>query len=342
MKTTNCPIRQRALQIAGAFALLTQPSLAGPSPVPQITSPANGAVITQSQVDIQVSVEGFQDVQSVKVLSNGKVIGNASPVSYFGEWSFPDGTHISILQGTGSAVKIDYTPPDAAPMFLMEGTLSGANTFSGSFIHWPGGGVTNTGDVNGTFVFSNAGLLTVTFNGQTPLGKRVINGGRSMGTDYHFMWKNPPAGAHSLTAVVDSDLPTDSVSAAVSVTVKIPKQPEIVVQQPKGSGLTDGVGKKSFGTIQVAKAGPPKTFLIKNSGNVKLTIPSISKSGAHAKDFIVSAPGKSSLAAGESTTFTVIFKPSAKGTRNAVIKIKNNDADENPFDIKLTGSGAAR
>jgi hypothetical protein len=51
------------------------------------------------------------------------------------------------------------------------------------------------------------------------------------------------------------------------------------------------------------------------------------------------APPKTSLAPGSSTTFKVIFKPSAKGTRKANIHIKSNDADENPFDIKLTGQG---
>jgi hypothetical protein len=35
----------------------------------------------------------------------------------------------------------------------------------------------------------------------------------------------------------------------------------------------------------------------------------------------------------------VTFKPKAKGNRNAAIHIRSNDADENPFDIKLTGLG---
>lgn len=35
------------------------------------------------------------------------------------------------------------------------------------------------------------------------------------------------------------------------------------------------------------------------------------------------------------------FKPFAKGTRSASLRIKSNDTDENPFDIRLTGSGAA-
>jgi hypothetical protein len=345
MKTLKHSTKQRVLQIAGTLALLTQTNLAGPLPLPQITSPANGVVITQPQVDVQISVDGYRDVQVVAVYSNGKVIGNAQPTSFFGEWSFPDGTHISILEGTGGEVKIDYTPPGSAPMFLIDGGMSGANTFSGSFIHWPGGGVTNTGTATATFTFSNYGQLTVAFDGQAPLGKRVVTGGLSGNTAYHFVWKNPPAGAQALTTVVtwlNSGTTAVAVSDAVNVTVKVPKLPEIVIQQPKGSGLTDGVGKKSFGTSQVGKAGPPKTFVIKNTGTAKLTGLSITKTGNNAKDFLVVGPAKSSLAAGESTTFKVTFKPTAKGTRNAVIKIKSNDPDENPFDINLTGMGAPR
>jgi len=40
-----------------------------------------------------------------------------------------------------------------------------------------------------------------------------------------------------------------------------------------------------------------------------------------------------------STTFTVRFTPAAAGSRGAVIHIANNDGDENPFDIGLSGSG---
>jgi len=115
-------------------------------------------------------------------------------------------------------------------------------------------------------------------------------------------------------------------------------KPEIVVQQPAGSGLSDG-GKKSFGTVPVGKAGTAKTFTIKNSGSAKLTGLAITKNGANAADFVVTDPGKSSLAPGASTTFKVTFKPKAKGTRSAAIHIKSNDADENPFDIKLGGAG---
>jgi hypothetical protein len=40
-----------------------------------------------------------------------------------------------------------------------------------------------------------------------------------------------------------------------------------------------------------------------------------------------------------STTFAVTFTPVGVGARSAVLHIASNDADENPYDIELTGAG---
>ena len=118
------------------------------------------------------------------------------------------------------------------------------------------------------------------------------------------------------------------------------KTPDIDVQQPARTNLTDGVSAKSFGTVKIGPKEKSKTFTIKNTGKTKLTGLAIRKSGANKGDFAVVDPEKTSLAAGASTTFKVTFKPSAKGPRNAAIAISSNDPDENPFDIRLSGEGA--
>jgi len=118
--------------------------------------------------------------------------------------------------------------------------------------------------------------------------------------------------------------------------------PEIAVQQPAGSDLVDVKAKRSFGTARIGRKGTSKTFTIRNAGTETLSGLALTKSGADAADFAVTAPGATSLAAGAKTTFKVTFKPSAKGTRHAAIHIRSNDADENPFDIKLTGQGTKK
>lgn len=118
------------------------------------------------------------------------------------------------------------------------------------------------------------------------------------------------------------------------------KKPDISVQQD-GSALEDGKpsSKRNFGSVKVGKTGRAKVFTIKNSGNASLTGIAVRKDGAANGDFTVSKPTKTTLAPGESTQFKVKFSPTAKGKRKAVLRIKSNDSDENPFDIAITGEG---
>jgi hypothetical protein len=53
----------------------------------------------------------------------------------------------------------------------------------------------------------------------------------------------------------------------------------------------------------------------------------------------VSALSATTLASGNSTTFTVTFTPTAGSGRTAQLSIASNDADENPFLINLSGFG---
>jgi hypothetical protein len=119
-----------------------------------------------------------------------------------------------------------------------------------------------------------------------------------------------------------------------------PLAPEIQIEQPAGSNLTDGVTKKSFGTVVVGKASTSKVFTITNTGTETLTGLSLTRKGTMAKEFSAGGLAVTSLAPGAKTTFKVQFKPAAKGTRFATIQVKSNDSDENPFDIKVTGAGA--
>jgi len=115
--------------------------------------------------------------------------------------------------------------------------------------------------------------------------------------------------------------------------------PEIDVQQPARNSLEDGYTKVSFGIIAVGKSGPTKKFTIRNIGNAPLTGLTVTRNGAKPREFKVVQATKTSLAAGTSTSFTVTFKPAAKGLRTAAIHVKSNDSDEGSFDIILTGKG---
>jgi uncharacterized cupredoxin-like copper-binding protein len=130
-----------------------------------------------------------------------------------------------------------------------------------------------------------------------------------------------------------------------SLQITVPTEgfaPEIGVERSAGVALTDGTGSQGFGKVLVGKTGQAASFTIRNTGTANLTgLAIITKDGPHAADFQVSGPSAISVAPGGSATFTVAFKPTAAGTRTCAIHIASNDADENPFDIALTGTGVA-
>lgn len=82
-----------------------------------------------------------------------------------------------------------------------------------------------------------------------------------------------------------------------------------------------------------------KTYTIKNTGLVNLTIGAISFSGTNASEFTVTTAPSATVPAGSATIFVVSFLPTAAGIRNAAISIVNNDATENPYNFSVQGSG---
>ena len=107
---------------------------------------------------------------------------------------------------------------------------------------------------------------------------------------------------------------------------------------PTAADFTD------FGTLDVAASPVLRTFTIVNAGSGPLNLsgsPRVSISGAHAADFSVVVQPAASVAAGGSTTFQISFNASATGIRTANLSIANNDANENPFNFVVQGTGTA-
>ncbi len=118
--------------------------------------------------------------------------------------------------------------------------------------------------------------------------------------------------------------------------------PEIVVEQPSGTGLMDGSSSINFGSVATGSTGAARTFVIRNTGDGNLTGIGVSLAGANTGDFLVNTSGMAtSLSPGGSTTFSVSFRPGAASARAAEIRIASNDADENPFNIAISGTGVA-
>lgn len=115
--------------------------------------------------------------------------------------------------------------------------------------------------------------------------------------------------------------------------------PEITVEQTGAGSINDGAATH-FGTMKTGSTEASILYTIRNTGQAPLTGISISITGPHAKDFILKVKPRALLAPGASTRFRIAFQPSATGRRAAALRIASNDADENPFDIRLSGTGS--
>ena len=84
------------------------------------------------------------------------------------------------------------------------------------------------------------------------------------------------------------------------------------------------------------------TFAGGSPNNNKLTITSLSVTGANASEFVVSGlslPVVINRAA--SVTFTITFTPMAAGIRTAMLNVISDDPDENPYLRNISGEGDA-
>lgn len=119
--------------------------------------------------------------------------------------------------------------------------------------------------------------------------------------------------------------------------------PEInveLVEEPVNSTLTSGE-ERAFPATPMGTQSSFQ-FLVKNTGDDTLAGLVLSQTGAHTGDFPpVTAGFATSLPPGQSTSFSIIFRPQAAGTRSTTLRLASNDADENPYLIHFTGLGTA-
>jgi hypothetical protein len=159
--------------------------------------------------------------------------------------------------------------------------------------------------------------------------------------NFNIAFEPTAAGARSATVqIASNDADENPFDITVSGTGVLPL-PEIAIEQPVRSNLVDGTASRKFGAVPVGTS-KAMVFTIRNSGNAPLTSLNVTIKGAQRSDYTTEQPSLKTLVPGATTTFRVVFKPSARGNRTAELLVRSNDADENPFNITLAGLGAAR
>lgn len=99
-----------------------------------------------------------------------------------------------------------------------------------------------------------------------------------------------------------------------------------------------------FGSAVVVGGLVERTFTISNLGGGPLALvghPRVRLSGPAAADFRVTFQPAESLAAGSSSSFTILFDPRAIGVRTAAVRIVSDDGDEGEYVFLIQGEGVA-
>jgi hypothetical protein len=113
-----------------------------------------------------------------------------------------------------------------------------------------------------------------------------------------------------------------------------PSAPEIAVLDGS-TNLVDNTATVSYGTVQKGTT-VSKTFTVRNDGTSNLVLTQLKEKNLPKGFKLVRGLSDTLLSAGESTTFIVSMKNS-KGSYGGSIAIANNDADENPFNFRISG-----
>jgi hypothetical protein len=199
--------------------------------------------------------------------------------------------------------------------------------------------ITNIGDAgltvsNITIDGVNSAMFTVTTN---PTPVLLGPGGRT-----NFTVRFTPGSTGLKIAalhIANTDPNSNPFNIALTGTgTGIGGVPIIAVQQPLGTNLVSS-STNDFGFVALSTSNS-LTFTIKNIGNSNLTVSNITIDGVNSAMFTVTTnPTPATVIPGGSTNFTVQFAPGSLGLKIAALHIANNDTNNNPFNITLTGTG---
>lgn len=131
-------------------------------------------------------------------------------------------------------------------------------------------------------------------------------------------------------------------SVTLSVTDNASGSPQKVTVE--GTGAPDNpvvslsATTLSFGTESVGHSSASKSVTLTNKGGEQLIFTGLSITGTDPKDFSGTSNCPSPLNPGLSCSVTITFKPTAKGSRSALLEFADN-ASGSPQKVTLTGTG---
>jgi len=264
-----------------------------------------------------------------------------------------DGEHDTLEGGSGAdtAESIDIgldqvddventpTPPGAGEIAVLRGLNE--LTDGQSVVDF---GAVDRGDIaTRTFTVRNDGKDTLTLgNVQVPDGFTLIEdlvGSLDAGQSDTFTIRidSDTLGDKSGTVrISNSDANENPFTFQITGTVENappPRSPEITVLR-NGNVIDDGQGTVGFGTVARGAGAPQQTFVVRNDGSQTLDLGNLFVPNG----FVIVDDLVGSLAPGDSDQFTIRMSTSSVGTFSGQIHFSDNDSDENPFVIAVSGT----
>jgi hypothetical protein len=127
-------------------------------------------------------------------------------------------------------------------------------------------------------------------------------------------------------------------TASVSIADNAPGSPQTVSLTGTGTAVSVTPTSLSFGSQTVGTTSAAQTVTVRNLGTTTLTGITISDTGTNAGDFNETTTCGTSLGVGSSCTISVTFRPTARLTRTATLRITDSDP-ASPQQVTLTGTG---
>jgi hypothetical protein len=141
-----------------------------------------------------------------------------------------------------------------------------------------------------------------------------------------------------------------TASAQLAMTLATASVPEIDLRGSTNVDIASGSASPGTAngtlapTIYVGDTAS-LAFQIRNSGAGSLTLggnPRVSLQGANASQFAVLTLPAAIIASGQSSGFSVAYKPTAAGHHEALVVIANNDSNESSFSFVIAGNAVDR
>ncbi|MHB8754318.1 MAG: beta strand repeat-containing protein [Candidatus Acidiferrales bacterium] len=306
---------------------------------------------TPSTVNFGSVATGSNSTQTVSLNNPGSANLTISQASVSGTGFSMTGLSvpITINPGTSKTFSVGFAPTsngnasgnitltNNAPSSPMTIPLSGTGTAATLILtatpsNLGFGNVTVGASSSQTVTLKDTGSSTITISQVAASGPGfavsgislplTLSGGQS--TTFTTTFTSSAVGAASGNVTVTSTASNSNLTMGLSATG--------VAAQPQ---LTLNPTNVSFGSIALG-SNATHAVTVMNSGNASLTISSVSASGAGFSWNGLSLPV--TLAAGQGTSFNVVFAPTAAGSASGSISVASN-APGSPSSVTLSGTG---